>query len=62
MSEETNTLLKVEELAARIRVSRSTAYALVRSGEIKSIEVGGARRVPVAAVTAWLDAKLAEAK
>ena len=62
MSEETETLLKVEELAARIKVSRSTAYALVRSGEIKSIEIGGTRRVPVAAVAAWLDAKLAEAK
>jgi excisionase family DNA binding protein len=60
MSEET--LLKVEELATRIKVSRSTAYALVKSGEIKSIWVGTARRVPVAAVMEWLDAKLAEAK
>ncbi len=60
MSEET--LLKVEELASRIKVSRSTAYELVKSGEIKSIRVGTARRVPVAAVTAWLKAKLAKAK
>lgn len=60
MSEES--LLTVEELARRIKVSRSTAYTLVKSREIKSIRVGSSRRVPVAAVQAWLDRKVEESK
>lgn len=39
-------LLTVNEAAAVLRVSRSTAYGLVRSGKLKSIEVGRSRRIP----------------
>jgi len=48
-------LLTVEEAAARLHVGRSTAYALVLSGQLESVTVGRLRRVPADAVTAFVD-------
>ena len=39
-------LITVPELAALLRVSRATAYALVASGEVPSVRVGGSLRIP----------------
>jgi len=41
--------LKVEEAARRLRIGRTTCFALIRSGELESVMVGGLRRVPVEA-------------
>jgi excisionase family DNA binding protein len=39
-------LLRIDEVAALIGVSRTTAYALVNRGEIPSIRIGGMLRIP----------------
>lgn len=43
-------LLTVEEAAERLGIGRTTAFALVKSGEIESVLIGRLRRVPVTAV------------
>ncbi|MFE2970016.1 excisionase family DNA-binding protein [Streptomyces sp. NPDC059340] len=43
-------LLTVEEAARRLRIGRTTCFALIRAGELESITVGHLRRVPADAV------------
>ncbi|MGW0866821.1 excisionase family DNA-binding protein [Streptomyces sp. NPDC002611] len=45
--------LKVEEAARRLRIGRTTCFALIRTGELESVMVGGLRRVPVDALAAY---------
>ncbi|WP_392966913.1 excisionase family DNA-binding protein [Streptomyces sp. LN245] len=47
-------LLKVEEAARRLRVGRTTCYALIRAGELESVTVGSLRRVPADAVPEYV--------
>jgi excisionase family DNA binding protein len=47
-------LLTVEEAAIRLRVGRTTMYALVSSGAVESVKVGRLRRVPVECVDAYV--------
>ncbi|MGW5178690.1 excisionase family DNA-binding protein [Streptomyces sp. NPDC004082] len=47
-------LLKVEEAARRLRIGRTTCFALIRTGELESVMVGGLRRVPVDAPAAYV--------
>jgi excisionase family DNA binding protein len=49
-TEQQHDLLTVSELQAYLRIARRTAYALVQSGEIPSIRVGGSIRIPRAAL------------
>jgi excisionase family DNA binding protein len=51
----------VPEAADMVSISRSMAYALVAKGEWPSISVGRAIRVPVEAVRAWVERRLASA-
>lgn len=53
-------LLTVEEVAERLRCGRTTAYGLVKSGAIDSVKLGKLRRVPPAAVDAYVDRLLGE--
>jgi excisionase family DNA binding protein len=39
------TLLTVEEAAQRLRIGRTRMFALVRSGEIESVQIGRLRRI-----------------
>lgn len=39
-------LLSVEEAAERLSISRTRAYALIKSGELTSLRIGRLRRVP----------------
>jgi excisionase family DNA binding protein len=39
-------LLRIDEVAALIGVSRTTAYSLVNKGEIPSVRIGGLLRIP----------------
>ncbi|WFB11653.1 excisionase family DNA-binding protein [Streptomyces sp. LX-29] len=39
-------LLTVKEAARRLSIGRTTCFALIRTGELESIEVGRLRRVP----------------
>lgn len=52
--------LTVEEAAHRLALGRTTAYALLKEGHIKSVRIGRFRRIPVeslTAYTAWLIAE-----
>jgi len=43
-------LLRPEEAADALSVSRTTLYGLLASGAIRSVKVGGLRRIPVEAL------------
>ncbi len=47
-------LLTVPEAAAVLRMSRAKLYALMRSGQVLSVLIGGSRRVPRTAVLAYI--------
>ena len=49
-------LLKPEEAAVVLRLSRTKVYALIRSEELVSVKIGGARRIPMAALVAYVAA------
>lgn len=40
-------LLKVEEAARRLSLGRSVTYRYVQTGALKSVKLGGARRIVV---------------
>ena len=46
-------LLTVDEAAEQLGVGRTTAWALVRSGDLESVQIGRLRRVHVDAVAAY---------
>lgn len=52
-------MLTVEQVADALGIGRTTAYALIKSGELRSLRIGRLRRVPLdelQAYTARLDA------
>jgi excisionase family DNA binding protein len=54
-------LLRPVEAAEAIGIGRSKLYALLASGELPSVRIGGSVRVPVDALRAWI-AKQLEAR
>jgi excisionase family DNA binding protein len=48
------TLLTVGEAATALSLSRTAVYELMRTGELGSVRIGARRRVPVAAVDAYV--------
>ncbi len=48
-------LLTVEEVAESLCVGRSTVYELMSDGRLYSVKVGRSRRIPVDALTRFLD-------
>ncbi|GAB3433551.1 helix-turn-helix domain-containing protein [Actinophytocola sediminis] len=53
MSETESVMLTVEEAAERLRIGRTTAWSLVKSGELRSVSIGRLRRVPASEVQAY---------
>jgi len=47
-------LVRVEEAARMLSLSRSTIYEMLDAGELVSVRRGSARRVPVAALREWV--------
>ncbi|MEU1569663.1 helix-turn-helix domain-containing protein [Streptomyces collinus] len=47
-------VLTVEEAARCLRIGRTTCFALIRTGELESLMIGGLRRVPADAPAAYL--------
>ena len=47
-------VLKVEDLMRLLSVGRNAAYALVKSGTIKSVRIGRSYRIPRHAVEEYL--------
>jgi excisionase family DNA binding protein len=44
-----------------LRLSRTKVYALIRSEALVSVKIGGARRIPMAALVAYVAALVDEA-
>ncbi|MDP6549174.1 MAG: helix-turn-helix domain-containing protein [Dehalococcoidia bacterium] len=55
-------LLTIPEVASRLGLGRSLVYQLVMKGEISSIKVGRARRVPVTALEQFILDRIALAQ
>lgn len=53
-------LLRVEEAARLLSLGRTTVYLLMESGELPSIKCGSARRIPRAALEAWVAQRVAD--
>jgi excisionase family DNA binding protein len=51
------TLMTVTEVARRLSLGRATTYRLVQQGELPSVRVGRAVRVPVQALDDWVEAR-----
>ena len=52
--EELPLVLRVEDLMPILDIGRNTAYALVRSGKIRSVKVGSHLRIPRDALIEFL--------
>jgi excisionase family DNA binding protein len=48
-------LLKPEEVAQCLGIGRSKVYELIRAGDLESVRIGACRRVPRAAIDAYID-------
>lgn len=46
-STDSRVVLTIEEAAHRLGIGRTTMYALVMSGEVRSVTIGRLRRVPI---------------
>ncbi len=49
-NETTAVLMTPAQAARSLALGRTTIFALMRSGALKSIRIGGARRIPIDAV------------
>ena len=47
-------LLTAEETAQALRISRTSVYELIRTGQLASVRIGRRRRIPVAAVEQYV--------
>jgi excisionase family DNA binding protein len=59
-SEPARVLLRPEEAARAVGLSRSQFFKLLADGSIRSLKVGRLRRVPVAELEAWVAREMAE--
>jgi excisionase family DNA binding protein len=48
-------LLRPEEVAEYLNIGRSKVYELMRAGTLESVRIGACRRVPRAAVEAYIE-------
>ncbi len=53
-------LLTVEEAAARLNLGRTSVFALIKNGQIASVRIGRARRIPAREVEAYAERLVAE--
>ncbi|WP_030349495.1 helix-turn-helix domain-containing protein [Streptomyces scopuliridis] len=51
-------LLTVPQVMARLQLSRSAVYDLLRTGQLASITLGRARRIPTHALTDFIRTRL----
>lgn len=54
MGEDERRLLKIPEVTRRLGIGPTKVYELIASGEIESVRIGGARRIPSDAVDAFI--------
>jgi excisionase family DNA binding protein len=48
-------LMKPEEAATALGISRASCYVLLTSGELPSVKVGSSVRIPLAALQRWIE-------
>ena len=48
-------LLTVEEAAERLGIGRTLMFALVKDGEVESVQIGRLRRIPADALPRYLE-------
>ena len=48
-------ILTVEELCGVLKIGKNTAYALLKSGEIKSVKIGRVYKIPKRSVIKYLN-------
>ena len=51
-------LLTVQEAADRLNLGRSLTYRLLLAGDLRSVTIGRARRVPVGAIEEFIQSRL----
>lgn len=47
-------LLRVEEAADRLSISRAKLYRLIRQGELPALHIGGSTRIEARQLEAWI--------
>lgn len=57
---DTKLLYRVEEVAKLLDVGRTAVFDLIRSGELASVKIGGARRIPRQAVENYINQLMEE--
>jgi excisionase family DNA binding protein len=50
-----NLLLKIPEVAASLGISRAKVYELIADGSLRSVKIGGARRVRASDLVSYVD-------
>lgn len=55
LDDEQRLLLTPEEAARRLAIGRTTVYELLSSGALRSVQIGRCRRVPVSALSAFVE-------
>jgi excisionase family DNA binding protein len=50
-------LLRIDAAAQRLSISRATLYRMIQRGELSTVHIGSAIRIPVAALERWLAAR-----
>jgi excisionase family DNA binding protein len=48
-------LWRAEDVAERFRISRSKVYEMLKSGQLRSLRIGGSRRIPESAIRELLE-------
>jgi excisionase family DNA binding protein len=51
-------LLRVEEGAKLLDISRARLYTLLSEGQIKSIKIGRSRRIPLSEIQRWIASEM----
>ncbi|MEV4721730.1 helix-turn-helix domain-containing protein [Micromonospora noduli] len=57
---ETRVVLTIEEAAHRLGIGRTTMYALIKTGQIRTVTIGRLRRVPAFCLDEYVRNLLAE--
>ena len=52
---QTENLLKAKDIALILNISRAFAYRLMQTGEIRTVKIGGARRVRKTDLVAYIE-------
>jgi len=52
-------LLRIDEVADRLAISRASTYRLIQRGEIPTVHIGSAVRIPADALERWLQDQVA---